>query len=697
MLILMVALTAVYLPQTAGAPVNGAETAAEALVEKGIICGDKNGDLQLEKSITRAEFAKMLCLAFETEIGENIDFTDVPEDYWAYSYIGGVSASGAVNGFEDGTFRPEEAVTYEQAVKMVMCLCGFSYGEYPIDFISNAINEGYLDNVEALSGEKISRGDAVTLIYNALAVESENSEELYNFNMNTMSGTGGGSSSASGGSMKTLQEESVYMQDASVMPYMPLYPEEYRLSEEYTQEDENVFHSSVLSPLSTFSIDVDTASYSNMRRFILNGEKPAAGSVRTEELINYFNYSNPQPAEGEIFGVVSEMAVCPWNDKNLLCRISLQGTDINETQRAPQNLVFLIDVSGSMYSRNKLPLVQRSAELLLSRLDARDTVSVVTYASGVKTVLDGVNASEKDKICKAIYGLRAGGGTGGSKGLEEAYKIAEKHKTEGNNRIILCTDGDFNIGPSSDAEMKKQIEQSRDKGIFISVLGFGMGNYKDAKMEIIADNGNGNYYYIDNLKEAKKVLADEMTKTLYTIAKDVKIQVEFNPAKVKEYRLIGYENRVLSAEDFDNDKKDAGEAGAGATVTVLYELVLSEDTAIEGENNAAEAFRYSSIITKDSNELMCVKLRYKQPNGEESVLREYPIEMSDAEQLGEDFSFAAAVAEFGMILNDSEFKGTADLNSVIELAQNGIGSDEYGFRHEFIQLVDLYRISNSRQ
>jgi Ca-activated chloride channel family protein len=371
--------------------------------------------------------------------------------------------------------------------------------------------------------------------------------------------------------------------------------------------------------------------------------------------------------------------------------INIQGEELKERQ--PQNLVFLLDVSGSMYSYNKLPLVKRSMELLLDKLSYKDTISIVTYSSGTKVLASGINASRKGKIMSIINSLGAGGSTAGEAGLQRAYEQAEKFKCDGNNRIILCTDGDFNVGISDNDELKKMISEKRDNNIFISVLGFGMGNYKDDKLETIADNGDGGYYYIDNLREAKKVLSDEMTSTLYTIAKDVKIQVEFNPSQVESYRLIGYENRVLENEQFADDKTDAGELGAGASVTALYEIVPAKTAATEASSQSE--LRYQTAIYRDSNELMDVKLRYKLPTGGDSILKEYPItaEATTAEP-GENFRFAAGVAELGMLLNDSEYKGTSSYDSVIELIRGAMGDDKYGFRHELVQMVDLIRFLN---
>lgn len=749
--------------------------AAESLKAQGVLLGDENGNLNLDSGVTRAEFCKLVMEAIDayetvktSENSPELRFSDVGEEHWAYSYIHTAAERGIVNGFGDGTFKPEDSLTYEQAIKISLITSRLMYGgeSYPTAYISTAIDDCLLDNVNALIGEKMTRSDAVNLIYNAqryiedgsgvntltksvvksagvFAADEEakpqSSESPSEYVNNTAlpiiytkpslspteepeateppsvsfspmptepaadssiptpkpgasgeasggsshkpNGSGGGSNggSASG----AISQESTVNKFQGAIASGSINPYFYR--EEYTSEEENIFKNVAMSPLSTFSIDTDTASYSNMRRFIINGSIPPNGSVRSEELINYFDYDLPQPTDGTPFSVTAEISDCPWNTDNKLAMIAVKGEEMSE--RVPQNLTLLIDVSGSMNSPNKLPLVKRSMRLLLDRLDERDTVSVVTYSDGVRIALDSVNAADKKKILSVFDGLSAGGGTNGSGGLETAYKQAEKNKIEGNNRIILCTDGDFNIGPSSTDELEKLVKEKRDKGIFISVLGFGMGNYKDNRMEIIADKGDGSYYYIDSLREARKVLADEMTSTLYTIAKDVKIQVEFNPAKVSQYRLVGYENRVLASEDFADDKKDAGELGAGTCVVALYEIV----PAGSGQSSAQESgLRYQTVQYKESDEMFCVSLRYKEPEGTESRLIEKPVS-GLSEETSDNFGLASAAAEIGMLLNDSEFKGTASYTDAIALARDARGEDRNGLRTEFVQLVDLLR------
>jgi Ca-activated chloride channel family protein len=462
-------------------------------------------------------------------------------------------------------------------------------------------------------------------------------------------------------------------------------------TEGYSTIHENGFKDVLNQPLSTFSIDVDRASYSNVRRFINMGQLPPVDAVRIEEMINYFSYKYPEPNGEHPFAVYTELSVCPWNSKHQLLHVGLKGKSMDKSELPPSNLVFLIDVSGSMSDANKLPLLKSAFQLLVRELRPEDHVAIVVYAGAAGLVLESTPGSEKDKILEAIDRLQSGGSTAGGEGLLLAYKTAEANFVEGgNNRIILATDGDFNIGVSSNAEMERIVEKEREKGVFITVLGFGMGNYKDDKMEIIADKGNGNYAYIDNIQEARKTMVSEFAGTLFTIAKDVKFQLEFNPARVKSYRLIGYENRLLNDEDFNNDKKDAGEMGAGHTVTALYELIPAGS---EENTGSVDPLRYqanSSPVKPNPNaELLTVKLRYKQPDGLTSILYENPVKgkLTEFSATSEEFRFSAAVAEFGMLLRDSEFKAGATIEQVIQIAQGSRGTDEEGYRAEFIKLV----------
>jgi Ca-activated chloride channel homolog len=462
-------------------------------------------------------------------------------------------------------------------------------------------------------------------------------------------------------------------------------------TEGYSAIHENGFKSPLREPLSTFSIDVDAASYSNVRRFINEGQEPVPDAVRIEEMINYFDYDYPQPKDGHPFSIVYELGDCPWNDGHKLLHIGLQGEKMATDKVPPSNLVFLLDVSGSMDEPNKLPLLIRAMKLLVGQLRAEDRVAIVVYAGSSGLVLPSTPGSQKEKINAALEKLRAGGCTAGSAGLKLAFQVAEENFMKaGNNRIILATDGDFNIGPSSNAEMERMIETYRNKGIFISVTGFGMGNYKDDKMEIIADKGNGNYSYIDNLMEAKKVFINEFSSTLFTIAKDVKIQIEFNPSYVKEYRLVGYENRLLNEEDFDDDKKDAGELGAGHTVTALYEIVPAKDKT---EELRRLKYQQSDVLpdATGNNELATIKFRYKRPESDKSILmvKTIPHTALPIGQTSNNFRFSAAVAGFGMLLRNSEYTGSMDYDQVLSLARGSKGDDNDGYRAEFIRLVEL--------
>ncbi len=462
-------------------------------------------------------------------------------------------------------------------------------------------------------------------------------------------------------------------------------------TESYNFIEENRFHLAKEDAVSTFSVDVDKASYSNVRRFLNYGSLPQKDAVRIEELINYFTYSYPQPSGEHPFSITTEVSACPWNSQHQLVHIGVQGKRIATKNLPPSNLTFLIDVSGSMNEPNKLPLLKESMKLLVNELREEDRVSIVVYAGAAGLVLPPTSGDNKRKIIDALEQLQAGGSTAGGEGIELAYKIAQQNFKNGNNRVMLCTDGDFNVGVSSDAELVRLIEQKRKTGIALTVLGFGMGNYKDSKMEQLADKGNGNYAYIDDLQEAKKTLVSEFGGTLFTIAKDVKIQVEFNPAKVKSYRLIGYENRKLNKEDFNDDKKDAGEIGAGHSVTALYEIV---PVGVGNDDKLTDDLKYQTNTLKqeatNSNELMTVKFRYKKPNSETSTYLDVPVLESQVvklEQSSDDFRFSAAVAMFGMLLRESEHNGDATYDKAYALAKQSLGNDEEGYRKDFLELI----------
>ncbi len=464
--------------------------------------------------------------------------------------------------------------------------------------------------------------------------------------------------------------------------------------EGYDHINENKFLKVKDNPLSTFSIDVDAASYSNVRRFLNQGQLPPAGAVRIEEMINYFHYQYPQPIGKDPFSINTEISDAPWNKDDKLVLIGLQGEKISTDNLPSSNLVFLIDVSGSMSSANKLPLVKASMKMLVDQLRAQDKVSMVVYAGAAGLVLPPTNGSEKIKIKEAIDKLESGGSTAGGAGIKLAYKTAKEHLVKnGNNRVILCTDGDFNVGESSDDAMERMIEEERKSGVFLTVLGYGMGNYQDAKMQKLADKGNGNHAYIDGISEAKKVLVNEFGGTLFTIAKDVKLQVEFNPAKVQGYRLIGYENRMLAKEDFNDDKKDAGELGSGHTVTAIYEVI---PVGVQSDFlKGVDSLKYQKNIeplSKSSNtdEILTVKFRYKEPDGSVSKLIEHPVKDKQIPIAGtsDNFRFAVSVAEFGMLLRNSEFKSSSSFDNVLSLARKAKGIDEEGYRSEFVRLVE---------
>lgn len=463
-------------------------------------------------------------------------------------------------------------------------------------------------------------------------------------------------------------------------------------TESYNRIYPNAFLDVIGNPLSTFSIDVDAASYSNIRRFINDGDLPPRDAVRIEEMVNYFTYDYPQPLEKHPFSINTEIALCPWDSDHQIVHIGLQGKRFEYAELQPNNLVFLLDVSGSMDQPNKLPLLKSAFRMLVGELRPQDRVAIVVYAGSAGLVLPSTPGNMKREILDAIGRLQAGGSTAGGAGIQLAYKIAQENfATNSNNRVILATDGDFNIGMSSDAEMIRLIEEKRKSGVFLTVLGFGTGNLKDSRMEQIADKGNGNYSYIDNIHEARKVLVSELGATLVTIAKDVKIQVEFNPAEIQAYRLIGYENRMLNKEDFNDDLKDAGELGAGHSVTALYEIVPKD---VHFEQPKVDDLKYqTNEIEKsafNSNEMMTVKLRYKKPDSEVSKLIEMLVKGDDMRTAGlsDNFNFSLAVAEFGMLLRDSEFKGNSSYKDVISRAKASKGRDEAGYRAEFIRLVE---------
>lgn len=475
----------------------------------------------------------------------------------------------------------------------------------------------------------------------------------------------------------------------------PSYDIDYKQAntEEYGGFTENKFKSAADEPLSTLSADVDVASYSNMRRFLNQGQLPPKDAIRTEELINYFSYVYPQPKGEDPVSISTEVGECPWNTKHRLVRVGLKAKEIADDKLPASNFVFLIDVSGSMYGPTRLDLVKSSLRLLTNNLREKDKVSIVVYAGAAGVVLPATSGNDKQKIREALDKLTAGGSTAGGAGIQLAYKIAKENLIKGgNNRIILCTDGDFNVGVSSNEGLENMIEIERQSGVFLTVLGYGMGNYKDNKMQILAQKGNGNHAYIDNMQEANKVLVNEFGGTMYTVAKDVKLQLEFNPAKVFAYRLIGYETRLLNKEDFNDDTKDAGEMGAGHTVTALYEIIpVGVKSNVYGNVDdlkyQKQPEKNKDVRLTDSPELLTVKMRYKQPDGNTSKKLETAVIDPNTNKVSDDFRFCAAVAMFGQLLRDSQFKGEGTYDKVVSLAEKGTGEDKEGYRREFIRLA----------
>jgi len=458
-------------------------------------------------------------------------------------------------------------------------------------------------------------------------------------------------------------------------------------TEAYSHREDNPLLEASKNPLSTFSIDVDTASYSNVRRFINDGTLPPKDAVRIEEMINYFSYQYPAPTDAHPFSVTLERGIAPWNQERELVLIGLQAKRIEAANMPPRNLVFLVDVSGSMDEPNKLPLLKRSLSLLADQLTEKDHVAIVVYAGAAGLVLEPTAGNNAGKIKAALGSLMAGGSTNGAEGIELAYATAKQYfRKDGVNRVILCTDGDFNVGVTNEGDLIRLIEAKRKEGVYLSVLGFGMGNLKDSTMEQLADKGNGNYAYIDNLAEARKVLVEQAGGTLVTVAKDVKIQVEFNPAQVAAYRLIGYENRLLRNEDFNNDAKDAGEIGAGHSVTALYEIVRAgKSVNLPG----VDPLRYQKPVATQTDfkgELMNIKLRYKKPDSETSTLLSHTLN-ADVFNGSENLKWASSVAMFGMLLRESPHKGDATYQMAYELGRNALGKDSGGYRSEMLRLI----------
>lgn len=553
-------------------------------------------------------------------------------------------------------------------------LSGCGSSESSSGYADSADNDMYVNDSSGASPETAAAADSKDDTYPADEAAPAAEEEAGGFLDNSLDAVMG----------VATDEECAVAADDSVYAYYPN-------SEEYEKTAESGFKLTSENPLSTFSADVDTASYTNIRRMINNGYYPNSDAVRIEEIMNYFDYDYPDAKDGEPFSVTTELSDCPWNEDNQLLLVGIKADESKVQTDLPMNLVFLIDVSGSMYDSDKLPLVQQAFTMLTDKLDSEDRISIVTYAGEDRVVLRGESGENKKFINNAINDFTAGGSTAGAAGIATAYEIAEEYFIEGgNNRVILATDGDLNVGVSNKDGLVELIEKERESGVYLSVLGFGEGNLKDDKLEALADNGNGNYSYIDCVSEAKKVLIDEMDSTLVTVAKDVKFQVEFNPENVAGYRLIGYENRALADKDFNDDSKDAGEVGAGSTVTVLYEIIPANSP-----NAYTPEYKYSAnekpVETaapsgEYSDELLTVNIRCKAPDSDESELYSYPVKKSlYTERMPRNLNFAACCAEFGMLLKDSENKGTATWSSLSEMLDNyDYSDDEYKLEFEYL-------------
>ncbi|SHM61795.1 vWA domain-containing protein [Flavobacterium chilense] len=491
------------------------------------------------------------------------------------------------------------------------------------------------------------------------------------------------------GMYKNLTEKELNTILKNASPVQPVEPNQ----EDYNTLVENVFESPKTAPLSTFSIDVDNASYTNVRRFLNNGQQVPKDAVRVEEMVNFFKYTYPQPKDGNPFSINTQLSDSPWNSKNKILKIGLQGKNIPTENLPASNLVFLIDVSGSMSDINKLPLLKQSLKILVNELREKDKVAIVVYAGAAGLVLPPTSGNDKKTINEALEKLDAGGSTAGGAGIELAYKIAaENFIKNGNNRVILATDGDFNVGDTSDSDMEKLIEQKRKTGVFLTCLGYGMGNYKDSKMETLADKGNGNYAYIDNIQEANRFLGKEFKGSMFAIAKDVKIQIEFNPEQIQAYRLIGYENRKLRPEDFKNDAIDAGELGSNHTVTALYEII---PTGVKSDylGQQPDDLKYTKVkenSNKYTNELATIKFRYKKPDGNKSIEMVETIDNKSIplENASDDFKFSTAVAWFGLKLRDSKFIEDKSSDAILKLAKQGASNDAEGYKAEFIRLIE---------
>ena len=594
---------------------------------------------------------------------------------------GAAFAALAREAFPGGTWKTlnedETILTWERALA---ALCGaIGAGGTEAENLAFAIENDLISGAVYQSGGPVTVGEARALAAAFAAYQAaEETESRMAMMMSTMPAS-------------NLAKTAGAVPMAESTAYVGGFDYNGMNDESYASVGKNRFQNPLDSPFSTFALDVDTASYANIRRILLGGLYPDKGAVRIEEMLNYFDYDLPKASAEEPVAVTTELNVCPWNEDHLLAMVALSSYEPDRDTLPGSNLVFLVDVSGSMEQSNRLPLARQALKLLLSRLTERDTVAIVTYAGTVGTLLEPTKASEKETIEEAIDGMRAGGSTNGAGGIEAAYqKAREAFIKGGNNRVILMTDGDFNVGVQSASGLEALIESERDGGIYLSVLGFGMGNLKDYEMETLADHSNGNYAYIDTLKEAKKVLVDEMTATIFTVANDVKLQVEFNPATVSGYRLLGYENRALKTEDFTDDSVDAGEMGAGSQMIALYEIIPATD---ETKTVSTTTSRYQDTALKGSDELLYVSVRYQLPKtGEIIQTGSAAIARTAFGEMSENLAFASAVAEFGLLLLDSQYKGDANLDSLLNRAAANRGEDAFGYRAEFAQIVALAKL-----
>lgn len=589
------------------------------------------------------------------------------------------------------------ALTMAATLAMQTPVYAAPYTDDEIEKRITEVGEEYMDFLK--QGETEWEEDAIA--YGAtVQEEASNSGILGGLSSLFSSRESVSSAALAKGAAETADAGMAYEESGEAELYMPEpFDMQPMNTEKYAPVEESGFVSVETQPFSTFGADVDTASYSSLRRRLMedycwNGENIMNftgiddSAIRLEEMVNYFNYHYAEPEDGEKFGVTTTLSKCPWNKQTLLFKVGIKAEEIKENNGS--NIVFLIDTSGSMFDYDKLPLVKQSLEILLKNLDENDTISIVTYAGSEEVVAEGVKGNKKEDIMSAINALEAWGSTYGEGGITKAYEIAEKYYIDGgNNRVILCTDGDFNVGVSSEAGLKDLISKKKENGVFFSCLGFGGGNYNDTTMETLADNGNGNYFYIDCLKEAERALNEEFFSTIYTVAKDTKFQVEFNPATVKGYRLIGYENRKMAAEDFADDTKDGGEVGSGQTVTVLYEVVpTTSDFEIPSvESRYGKEKEEEKKIASQEEELMVVNIRYKEPDADKSVLREYPITGNMLSEMDEDTSWAAGVAQAAMVMRDSAYAGTTTLEDVYDRLKNDSAIMDNDYKAEFLFML----------